>query len=134
MHFLNVHTRDVMKRIDFLFQAYWIAHRACKYVFDDIDDLAKSPHPISYIWPAMRDFFQVKDRTDMLPHLYSNFDKSKFSMFAKEIALGCEKNDPLCLAIFEENGRLLARHIVALFKKAHNVSFDQQKCPRSNST
>ncbi|KAF7413439.1 hypothetical protein HZH68_001928 [Vespula germanica] len=100
--------------------AYWIAHRACKYVFDDIDDLAKSPHPISYIWPAMRDFFQVKDRTDMLPHLYSNFDKSKFSMFAKEIALGCEKNDPLCLAIFEENGRLLARHIVALFKKAHN--------------
>ncbi|KAL2725081.1 N-acetyl-D-glucosamine kinase isoform X2 [Vespula squamosa] len=100
--------------------AYWIAHRACKYVFDDIDDLVKSPHPISYIWPAMRDFFEVKDRAGMLPHLYSNFDKSKFSMFAKEIAVGCEKEDPLCLAIFEETGRLLARHIVALSKKAHN--------------
>ncbi|KAI4479093.1 hypothetical protein M0804_011232 [Polistes exclamans] len=100
--------------------AYWIAYRACKYVFDDMDDLVKSPYPISYVWPAMRDFFQLTDRTSMLPHLYSNFDKSKFAMFAKEIANGCDREDSLCLSIFKETGRLLARHVVALSKKAHN--------------
>ncbi|XP_014610703.1 PREDICTED: N-acetyl-D-glucosamine kinase [Polistes canadensis] len=100
--------------------AYWIAYRACKYVFDDMDDLVKSPYPISYVWPAMRDFFKLTDRTSMLPHLYSNFDKSKFAMFAKEIANGCDREDSLCLSIFKETGRLLARHVVALSKKAHN--------------
>ncbi|KAK2577067.1 hypothetical protein KPH14_005881 [Odynerus spinipes] len=100
--------------------AYWIAHRACKYVFDDMDGLVKAPYPICYVWPAMRDFFKVTDRTTMLPSLYTKFDKSKFSMFAKEIAIGCEREDPLCLFIFEETGRLLARHVIALSKNAHN--------------
>lgn len=100
--------------------AYWIANRACKYVFDDMDGLVKAPHSICYVWPAMRDFYKVPDRAAMLPHLYSNFDKSKFSLFTKEIAIGCEKEDPLCLLIFEEAGRVLAKHIIALSTKAHN--------------
>lgn len=100
--------------------AYWIAHRACKYVFDDIDGFAEAPEPISYVWPAMRSYFNVIDRNSILPYFYANFDKSIIAGFAKEIAIGCEKDDPLCLKIFEEAGRFLAKHIIALSKKAHN--------------
>lgn len=105
-----------------LFQAYWIAHRACKYVFDDIDGLKEAPEPITYIWPAMRSYFNVTDRNSILPYLYANFDKSIIAGFAKEIAVGCERGDPLCLKLFEEAGQILAKHIVAVSKKAHNVS------------
>jgi len=100
--------------------AYRIAHRACKYVFDDIDDFVQAPESISYVWPAMRSYFNVSDRNAMLPYLYANFDKSTIAGFTKEIAIGCERGDPLCLKIFEEAGQLLAKHIIALSKKAHN--------------
>lgn len=104
------------------FLAFWIAHRACKYVFDDIDDLAKAPKPINYVWPAMRYYFNATDRKEMLPHFYNEFDKTNFAKFAKEIVIGCEKKDLLCLHILQENGKYLAKHVIALAKKAHNVS------------
>ncbi|XP_011164703.1 N-acetyl-D-glucosamine kinase isoform X2 [Solenopsis invicta] len=100
--------------------AYWIAHRACKYVFDDIDGLVEAPEPISYVWPAMRSYFNVSDRNGILPYLYANFDKSTIASFAKELAIGCERDDPLCLKLFDEAGQILAKHIIALSKKAHN--------------
>ncbi|XP_063989237.1 N-acetyl-D-glucosamine kinase [Diachasmimorpha longicaudata] len=100
--------------------AFWIAHKAAKYVFDDLDGLQKAPHPISYVWPAMRSFFHVPNRKAMLPHLYNNFDKSKFAMFTKELATGCENNDPLCLLLFNSAGKMLAKHINAVAPKAHN--------------
>lgn len=104
-------------------EAYWIAHRACKYIFDDIDDLKQAPKSISYLWPAMKNYFNVTDRKGILSYLYANFNKSTIANFAKEVAIGCEKEDPLCLKIFEEAGQLLGKHIIALSKKAHNVSF-----------
>ncbi|XP_076631479.1 N-acetylglucosamine kinase isoform X1 [Colletes latitarsis] len=100
--------------------AYWIAHRACKYIFDDIDGLFQAPEPIGYVWPALRTFFNVSDRQEMLPYIYTNFEKSKFAGFAKAVADGCENKDPLCLHILRENGVLLAKHIVALARKADN--------------
>ncbi|XP_076301348.1 N-acetylglucosamine kinase isoform X1 [Lasioglossum baleicum] len=102
--------------------AYWLTHRACKYVFDDIDGLFPSPEPICYVWPAFRNFFKAPDRTDMLQHLYKDFDKSKFASFAVEIAKGCEKKDPLCLHLMKECGVLLAKHIVALANKADRAA------------
>lgn len=92
-------------------------------MFDDIDDFIPSPQPIDYVWSALRAFFNVKDRTNLLTHVYRDFEKSKFSKFAKEIAVGCEKEDPLCLHLMGENGTALAMHIVALMKKAHNVIY-----------
>lgn len=103
--------------------AYWIAHRACKYVFDDIDGLVKAPESISYVWPAMKSYFGLTDRNGILSYFYANFDKIIIADFTKEISMGCEKGDPLCLKIFEEAGQILAKHINALAKKAHNVSF-----------
>ena len=99
-----------------------MAHRACKYVFDDIDGLMKAPHSVNYIWSAMKYFFHVSERQEMLKHLYSEFKKNYFALFTTKIVTGCEKEDPLCLLLFEEAGRVLARHVEALFKKAHNVS------------
>ncbi|XP_031825732.2 N-acetylglucosamine kinase isoform X1 [Nomia melanderi] len=101
--------------------AYWLTQRACKYVFDDIDGLFAAPQPISYVWPALRTFFNVTDRTNLLTHLYTDFDKSKFSKFAKEIAVGCENEDPLCLHLMAEGGTILAKYVVALAKNAHNT-------------
>lgn len=101
--------------------AYWIAHRACKYVFDDLDSLEKAPHSIHYIHEAMKDFFSVKERRDMLNHLYANFDKSRFAMFTKELALGCMEGDQLCLTLFEDAGKMLAKYVETLSGKANQV-------------
>ncbi|KAK0097073.1 hypothetical protein PV326_003362 [Microctonus aethiopoides] len=100
--------------------AYWIAHRACKYVFDDMDGLKKAPHPTYYVWLAMKTFFHVTNRSEMLSHLYSNFSKSSIAMFTKELADGCAKNDPLCELLFRDSGRVLARHVLALYDKGDN--------------
>lgn len=104
-----------------------MALRAFKYVFDDIDGLIEAPEPISYIWPAMKSYFNITDRNGILPYIYANFDKSNIAGFTKEIVVGCERNDPLCLKIFEEAGQVLAKHIIALSKKAHNVSISTRK-------
>ncbi|CAB0034310.1 unnamed protein product [Trichogramma brassicae] len=100
--------------------AYWLAFRAVKYVFDDMDGLCQAPRPTSYVWPAMRSYFDVQDQQGMLPHLYANFNKCKFAMFTKELALGCERGDPLCLLLFYEAGLMLAKHVNAITCKAHN--------------
>ncbi|KAG8035472.1 hypothetical protein G9C98_006918 [Cotesia typhae] len=100
--------------------AFWIAHKACKYVFDDMDGLHKAPHSTAFIWAAMKTFFHVNSINEMLPHLYSNFDKSKFAMFTKEIVAGCEKKDPLCETLFTLTGQYLARYVNTLVAKAHN--------------
>lgn len=101
--------------------AFWIAHRACKCVFDDLDGLQKAPHSTAFVWTAMKKFFRVNNQNEMLPHLYSNFDKSKFAMFTKELVAGCEKNDPLCESFFTHAGEYLARYVNTLAAKAHNV-------------
>ncbi|XP_011309756.1 N-acetyl-D-glucosamine kinase [Fopius arisanus] len=101
--------------------AFWIAHKAAKYVFDDLDGLQKAPHPISFVWPAMRAFFHVPNRKAMLPHLYSNFNKSKFALFTKELATHLKtSDDPLCLSLFTSAGQNLAKHVNALAPNAHN--------------
>ncbi|XP_071573202.1 N-acetyl-D-glucosamine kinase isoform X1 [Temnothorax nylanderi] len=100
--------------------AYWIARRACKYVFDDMDGFVEASASISYIWPAMRSYFNVTDRNGILPYFYANFNKSTIAEFTMKVVVGCERGDLLCLKIFEEAGQLLARHVNALSKKAHN--------------
>lgn len=50
-----------------------------KIVVDDLDGLYRSPHDIGAAWSLLQEYFQVEDRTDLLPHCYSDFDKSKFA-------------------------------------------------------
>ncbi|XP_066586746.1 N-acetyl-D-glucosamine kinase isoform X2 [Prorops nasuta] len=104
---------------------WWIARLAIKTVFDDIDGLVRAPYPVTYVWPAMRSYFGVQDLRGMLPYLYTNFDKSHVAAFTKEIVAGCEKRDPLCLHIFGEAGKTLAKHVLALSKKADSELREQ---------
>lgn len=98
-----------------------MAHRAVKYVFNELDGLEKSPHSINYVWPALQDYFGVKDLPSIMPELYGNFNKCKFAMFTKQLALGCDRRDPLCLHLFQEAGEMLAKHVTAISTMAHNV-------------
>ncbi|XP_017752813.1 PREDICTED: N-acetyl-D-glucosamine kinase isoform X2 [Eufriesea mexicana] len=100
--------------------AFWIAHRACKYVLDDIDDFIQAPKPVNYVWAAMRHYFNVTNTNELLPHFYKDFNKITFAKFTMEIVTGCEKKDPLCLHILAENARHLAKRIIVLSKKTHN--------------
>ncbi|RVE41783.1 hypothetical protein evm_013569 [Chilo suppressalis] len=59
--------------------AYWIAHRAVKAVFDDIDGLNPSPHSIHSVWEVIREHFNADTRADLLTHAYKHFDKPLFA-------------------------------------------------------
>uniref|UniRef100_A0A8C4PXP0 N-acetyl-D-glucosamine kinase n=1 Tax=Eptatretus burgeri TaxID=7764 RepID=A0A8C4PXP0_EPTBU len=104
--------------------AYWISHLALKTVFDYLDNFTSSPHDISYVQNAMHDYFKVPSCIDLLPHLYTNFEKSKFAGFCQELAEGANEGDALCLSVFQQAGCMLARHIVALLPKAEQDLLD----------
>jgi N-acetylglucosamine kinase len=76
----------------------------------------------------MKSYFCVIDQQGMMPHLYSNFDKCKFAMFTKELVLGCEREDPLCMELFQQAGTFLAKYVVALSRHAHNVRYLIASC------
>lgn len=62
-----------------MYTAYWIAHKAVKTVFDDVDGLEPSPHPTDRVWEVIREHFDADTRADLLPHAYKHFDKSMFA-------------------------------------------------------
>ncbi|XP_077992249.1 N-acetyl-D-glucosamine kinase-like [Glandiceps talaboti] len=98
--------------------AYWIAHKGVKIVFDEADNFQESPCDTSYVKKAMDDFFQITERHGILDHMYSKFNKSKFADFCVRLAEGArEQKDELCIWLFREAGKSLARHIVALGPK-----------------
>ncbi|XP_078485047.1 N-acetyl-D-glucosamine kinase-like [Ciona intestinalis] len=100
--------------------AYWISHRAVKYVFDHDDNMESAPCDPTLVREMMYKYFKVSDRRGMLNSLYSDFSKSIFAGFCKVLAIeGCvEKSDALCLHLFKEAGTVLAKHIIALVPKA----------------
>ncbi|KAI5632152.1 badF/BadG/BcrA/BcrD ATPase family domain-containing protein [Phthorimaea operculella] len=59
--------------------AYWIAHKAVKAVFDDLDGLRIPPHPTDAVWDLVKEHFNVETRNDLLEHAYASFEKSKFA-------------------------------------------------------
>ncbi|EGD76316.1 hypothetical protein PTSG_11673 [Salpingoeca rosetta] len=97
--------------------AYHIAHMALKTVFDSLDNLVFGDDtllPIDYVEAAMKRYFKVENRKDMLPHLYAKFDKSFFAGFAVEVAKGAESGDKLCIDVFERAGAYLGEHLAAV--------------------
>ncbi|KAL4711591.1 hypothetical protein ACJJTC_003608 [Scirpophaga incertulas] len=94
--------------------AYWIAHKAMKTVFDDIDGLNPSPHSIAKVWEVIKEYFEAESRADLLPHAYKNFDKSHFAGVTMKLSNLAHQGDALACHIFIEAGSTLAAHIVAL--------------------
>ncbi len=97
-----------------LFVGYWIAWRAVKIVFDDMDNFEKSPHNITPIWNTIKSHFNVKDRTDMLEHCYTKFDKSFYAQLCLKLSKIARNGDKICLDIFREAGKCLAKSVAAL--------------------
>lgn len=95
--------------------AYWVARRAIKACFDAEDRLG--PVPVADLGrakDAMLNHFDVKDRFGLLTHAYDSFNKAKYAGLCAKLAEEARSGDPFCRSIFEENGRWLARHVLAL--------------------
>ncbi|XP_022096532.1 N-acetyl-D-glucosamine kinase-like [Acanthaster planci] len=98
--------------------AYWISAKAVKTVLDHEDNLVDPPHDVTYVKKAIHSFFGVSESFGLLDHLYTNFNKPKFSKFCIVLAQGAsEAKDPLCIWLFREAGWQLGRHILAVAPK-----------------
>lgn len=108
--------------------AYWVAWKAIKIHYDYEDDFQAAPNGLStnVVWELIQSYFNIKSRLDILPYLYSDFEKSKLAGLCKEIARGADNGDPLCQWLFSEAGRLLARFILALAPKCDKDLIEQE--------
>lgn len=97
--------------------AFYIAHRAMKIVFDDMDNLRNSLYPVERLWEVIKQHFDVDTRFDLLPHCYANFDKPFFASLCKKIAHAADQDDELAKSIFNDSGACVARSIAALTPK-----------------
>lgn len=94
--------------------AWWIAQKACKLWFDYQDNLVVPPGSMALVQEIILTHFNIKDRFGMLHHLYDNFVKSTFAGLTAKLADAATAGDAVCIWLFEEAGRVLAKHIVAL--------------------
>lgn len=108
--------------------AFWISRLAVKIVFDADDNFADPPHDITFVKSAMQSYFGITEQFGLLDHLYTNFEKPKFAGFCKHLAQGAtEENDPLCLWLFTEAGRVLGKHIQAVAPKIDQSLFQDPR-------
>ena len=94
--------------------ACWIALKAVKVYFDDLDRKVKAPYPVAEVEKAIKEYFDVEDRFGLLTHLYDKWVKSHFAGVCKRLAEGAANGDRLCQWLFAEAGIQLAEHIVAM--------------------
>jgi len=98
--------------------AFKVAQTAIKYMFDQEDNIGpQPPHDMARVKAAILDHFGVKDRFGMLTHYYDSFTKPKFAGLCAKIAAEAANGDAMSKFLLEENGRWLARHVVALIPK-----------------
>lgn len=62
----------------------------------------------------MKKHFNIATRYDLLEHCYSKFDKAFFASLCEKLSHLATNGDELCLHLFEEAGRYLARAKMAL--------------------
>ncbi|KAK0070544.1 N-acetyl-D-glucosamine kinase [Biomphalaria pfeifferi] len=98
--------------------ACWISLKAIKIFFDHEDGMFPCSYDVTAVKDAIYKYYDIRDRSGLLDHLYTNFNKAKFSGLCKELArVGLEKKDPLCCEIFKEAGKILARHLYGISNK-----------------
>lgn len=97
--------------------AWWISHKAVKIVFDHMDGLNISPHPIDTVWELIKSHFSVTTRADLLDHCYGKFQKSVFAGLCVRLANASEQGDELSKFLFREAGCQLAKATLALIPK-----------------
>jgi N-acetylglucosamine kinase len=75
---------------------------------------AKPPHPTKGIEEVIFKYFGVNDRFGLLTFCYDKFVKSHFAGVCKELAELARSGDKMAAWVFEQAGRVLAQHIIAL--------------------
>ncbi|CAH2059715.1 unnamed protein product, partial [Iphiclides podalirius] len=100
--------------------AYWIAHKAVKTVFDDVDGLRPSPHPTDRVWEVIKEHFGAETRADLLPHAYKHFDKSHFAGLTARLSRLAAAGDELSAHLFACAGAALGAHVAALCARARS--------------
>ncbi|XP_045539882.1 serine protease HTRA2, mitochondrial [Papilio machaon] len=98
--------------------AYWIAYRAVKTVFDDVDGLRAAPHPTHRVWELIREHFNADTRADLLPHSYKHFDKSYFAGLTAKLSQLAREGDALSAHLLAAGGAALGAHMAALCARA----------------
>lgn len=98
--------------------AWKISHKAVKYCFDEFDSFAQPPHSTAKLWLVVKEHFKVDYYTDLLPHFYTNFDKSLIASLCQKLAVIANEGDELCKSLFRESGEKLAQFLTALIPKA----------------
>jgi len=107
--------------------AAWISLRAIKTFFDHEDGCILSPYCIDVVKKTVFTYFEIDHKNGLLPHLYQDFNKAKFSGLCKELANACSMtNDPLCLSLCREAGVMVARHLKGISSSIHS---DLLNCP-----
>ncbi|XP_076368531.1 N-acetyl-D-glucosamine kinase-like isoform X1 [Tachypleus tridentatus] len=99
--------------------AFWISLKAVKTVLNAEDNYLSVPHNTTTVKNTVLDYFQVKDKFELLQFCYINFSKSFFAGLCVKIAKAAQDGDPLCRELFFEAGRALADHVMALLPKVH---------------
>lgn len=61
-------------------------------------------------------------RLEILPHIYQNMQKSYIAQLCKYLSEEAHTGDLLCRWLFEEAGKQLAKHIIAVSHSAHQVT------------
>ena len=59
--------------------AWWIAQKAMKYWFDDMDGLNKPVHSTQRVAEVVKTYFGIQDRFGLLTYCYDKFDKPHFA-------------------------------------------------------
>lgn len=93
---------------------FWIAMKAVKTYFDHEDKKIICPHPMEDVKNAIFEYFNIKDRFDLLVPCYESFKKEHIAGLCKSLADLASKGDPLCKEIFAAAGKELAMHLLAM--------------------
>lgn len=104
---------------------YWITSEVLIRLFCSMDGTKPLPngqnHDIAL--EEMRKYFNAQSQHDMLPFMYTNFDKSFIAGFTSVLAkTAVETNDSFICSVFEEAGWWLARNVIAIASEADSVS------------
>jgi len=97
--------------------AYYVAMRAVKMYLDSVDNMFEPPHDITKVKNAILSYFNIEDHFGILAYAYDNFTKSNFAGLCSKIAEEANNGDELSKWLFTENGRWLAKHVIALIPK-----------------
>lgn len=84
---------------------------------DSVDNMIEPPHDITKVKNAILSYFNIEDHFGILAYAYDNFTKSNFAGLCSKIAEEANNGDELSKWLFTENGRWLAKHVIALIPK-----------------